>query len=288
MSERDGYEHGVPCFVSGVFPDPDAAASFYSELFGWETENLMPLEHPGDYFVCRLRDRDVAAIVSQHGPPAPSQAVWTTLVSVESVDEAASRAASAGGKVIGEPFDSPGGGRQAVLADPAGAVFSVWEPRERQGAQLVNEPSAWAMSGLNTDDPQAAKRFYTEVFGWDTKSFDMGEAELVMWTVPGYVGGEPEQPVPRDDAAPRRGRRGPSPLERGLLGGEHRCGGGKGHRARGQGRGPALRRAEHGTATGGGRRPAGRDAVAHPAARRLTTIPSDRSSWQVRRRLMLV
>lgn len=201
MSERDNYEHGVPCFVSGVFPDPDAAASFYSELMGWETENLMPPDHPGDYLVCRLRDRDVAAIVSQHGAPAPPQAVWTTLVSVESVDEAASRAASADGKVIGEPFDSPGGGRQAVLADPAGAVFSVWEPRERHGAQLVNEPSAWSMSALNTDDPDAAKRFYTQVFGWDTKTFEMGGAELVMWTVPGYVGGEPEQPVPRDVVA---------------------------------------------------------------------------------------
>jgi predicted enzyme related to lactoylglutathione lyase len=201
MSERDRYEPGVPCFVSGVFPDPGAAVSFYGELFGWETENLMPPDHPGDYFVCRLRGRDVAAIVSQHGAPAPPQAVWTTLVSVESVDAAASRAASAGGKVIGEPFDSPGGGRQAVLADPAGAVFCVWEPRERHGAQLVNEPSAWAMSALNTDDPEAAKRFYTEVLGWDTKSFDMGDAELVMWTVPGYVGGEPEQPVPRDVVA---------------------------------------------------------------------------------------
>jgi uncharacterized protein len=42
MSERDGYEHGVPCFVAGVFPDPAAAASFYSELFGWETDDLMP------------------------------------------------------------------------------------------------------------------------------------------------------------------------------------------------------------------------------------------------------
>jgi predicted enzyme related to lactoylglutathione lyase len=201
MSERDGYEHGVPCFVSGVFPDPEAAVSFYGELFGWETENLMPPDHPGDYFVCRLRGRDVAAIVSQHGAPAPPQAVWTTLVSVESVDEAASRAATAGGNVIGEPFDSPGGGRQAVLADPAGAVFSVWEPGERHGAQLVNEPSAWSMSALNTDDPEAAKRFYTEVFGWEVRSFDMGDAELVMWTVPGYVGGEPQQPVPRDVVA---------------------------------------------------------------------------------------
>lgn len=201
MSERDGYEHGVPCFVSGVFPDPGAVVSFYGELFGWETENLMLADHPGNYFVCRLRGRDVAAIVSQHGAPPPPEAVWTTLVSVESVDEAASTAASAGGKVIGEPFDSPGGGRQAVLADPAGAVFSVWEPRERHGAQLVNEPSAWSMSALTTDDPEAAKRFYTEVFGWDTKSFDMGGAELVMWTVPGYVGGELQQPVPRDVVA---------------------------------------------------------------------------------------
>jgi uncharacterized protein len=201
MSERDGYEHGVPCFVSGVFPDPEAAVAFYAELFGWETESLMAPDHPGDYFVCRLRDRDVAAIVSRHGAPAPPQAVWTTLVSVDSVDEAASRAASAGGKVIGEPFDSPGGGRQAVLADPAGAVFSVWEPRERHGAQLVNEPRAWSMSALNTDDPEGSKRFYARVFGWETKSFDMGDAELVMWTVPGYVGGEPQQPVPRDVVA---------------------------------------------------------------------------------------
>ena len=57
------------------------------------------------------------------------------------------------------------------------------------------------MSALITDDPEGAKRFYPEVFGWETKSFDMGDAEMVMWTVPGYVGGEPQQPVPRDVVA---------------------------------------------------------------------------------------
>lgn len=198
MSERDCYQHGVPCFVCGVFPDPEAAVSFYAELFGWEIENLTPPDQPGDYFLCRLRGRVVAAIVGQDGAPAPPQPAWTTLVSVDSVDEVASRAASVGGEVLGVPFDSPGGGRQAVLADPAGAVFSVWEPRERHGAELVNEPSAWAMSALNTDDPEGSKRFYASVLGWETRSFDMGGAELVMWTVPGYVGGELQQPVPRD------------------------------------------------------------------------------------------
>jgi predicted enzyme related to lactoylglutathione lyase len=80
-------------------------------------------------------------------------------------------------------------------------VFSVWEPRERRGAQVVNEPGAWAMSSLSTDDPEGAKRFYSELFGWDTRSFDMGGAEITMFTVPDYVGGEPQQPVPRDVVA---------------------------------------------------------------------------------------
>ena len=41
MSERDGYEPGVPCWVTAVHPDAEEAAGFYAELFGWETENLM-------------------------------------------------------------------------------------------------------------------------------------------------------------------------------------------------------------------------------------------------------
>jgi uncharacterized protein len=88
-----------------------------------------------------------------------------------------------------------------VLADPAGAVFSVWEPRERRGAQVGNEPGAWAMSSLSTDDPEGAKRFYSELFGWDTRSFEMGGGEITMFTVPGSLGNEPRQPVPRDVVA---------------------------------------------------------------------------------------
>jgi uncharacterized protein len=201
MSDRDGFAPGVPCLVAGVFPDPQAAAAFYSDLLGWETEDLMPEDHPGSYVLGRVRGRHAAAIVSEHGAPAPPEPVWTTLIWVESADETAAKAAELGGTVIAQPFDSPGGGRQAVLADPAGAVFSVWEPRERRGAEVVNEPGAWSMSGLSTSDPEGAKRFYTQLFGWDTRSFVMGGAEITMFTVPGYVGGEPHQPVPRDVVA---------------------------------------------------------------------------------------
>jgi uncharacterized protein len=197
MSERDGYEPGVPCWVAAVEPDPDAAADFYTRLFGWEAENLMPAEAEGDYYVCRLRGREVAAIVSHHGAPAPPAAVWSTHVSVESTDEAAERVRHAGGSVIGEPFDSPGGGRMAVVTDPAGAVFCLWQPHERKGAQRVNEPSAWSMSLLRTSDPEGAQRFYRSVFGWESEPF----GEITLWRLPGFVGGEPQQPVPRDVVA---------------------------------------------------------------------------------------
>ena len=201
MSERDGFQPGVPCMVAGVFADPPAVAGFYSDLFGWETQDLMPADRPGSYVLGRLGGRVAAAIVSEHGAPVAPEPAWTTLIWVECADETAAKAEGAGGRILGKPFDSPGGGRQAVLADPAGAVFSIWEPSERRGAEVVNEPGAWSMSSLSTNDPEGAKRFYSELFGWDTRSFEMGGGEITMFTVPGYVGGEPQQPVPRDVVA---------------------------------------------------------------------------------------
>jgi predicted enzyme related to lactoylglutathione lyase len=198
MSERDGYQPGVPCWVASVQPDAEKAVGFYTELFGWEATNLMPPDSPGKYFLCKLRGRNVAAVVSQHGAPPPPVPIWGTYVWVESADDTAAKVTDAGGSVVGDPFDSPGGGRMAVLSDPSGAVFCVWQAKEHKGAQLVNEPGAWAMSALNTPDPETAKAFYGSVFGWDTDSFDLGESEITLWRLPGYVGGEPEQPVPRD------------------------------------------------------------------------------------------
>jgi uncharacterized protein len=201
MSHRDGYQPGVPCWVACVHPDAQAAAGFYGDLLGWETESLMPSTSPGEYVLCRLRGRDVAAVVSPRGAPPPPVPVWTTHVWVDNADAAAAKAVEAGGAVVGDAFDSPGGGRQAVLADPDGAVFCVWEPRERRGAQVVNEPGAWTMSQLNTRDPEGAKRFYGALFGWTTETFAMGDEEFTMWRLPGFVGGEPEQPVSREVVA---------------------------------------------------------------------------------------
>ncbi|HYH87760.1 MAG TPA: VOC family protein [Solirubrobacteraceae bacterium] len=193
MSRRDGYQHGVPSWIAGAHPEPGQAVTFYGELLGWQASDT---DSPDPYFVCTLDDCDVAAIGAPLG--ADAGAAWRTNIWVESADETAARVLAEGGSVVSEPFDLPGIGRSAVLADPAGAVFGVFEPGERRGAQIVNEPGAWAMSALTTPDPEGAKAFYGAVFGWEADSFAMGDVEVMMWRLPGFVGGEPLQPVPRD------------------------------------------------------------------------------------------
>ena len=200
MSERDGYQPGVPCWVDTWQPDADAAVSFYTRVFGWEAEDTMPPGVDGKHYMCRLRGRDVAAIASR--PQGALQVTaWNTYVWVDDAEATAEKGAEAGGAVLKEPFEALDGGRIAIIADPEGAALGVWQPGAHKGAQLVNEPGAWAMSALSTPDPEGAKRFYRRVFGWDTATFAAGGAEITMWTVPGYVGGTPQQPVPRDVVA---------------------------------------------------------------------------------------
>ena len=181
MPERDGYIAGVPCWVDTSQPDPDAAAEFYGGLFDWEFEDAMPAGAPGRYLIARIRGGDVAAVSS---PPegAPTQGVWNTYVWVENADEAAAKARESGGSVLSEPFDVMDAGRMAVLADPEGAVFCVWQARKHRGARIVNEPGSLNFNVLNTRDPEAAKRFYAAVFGWTT--LDLGSGEF--WTLRAY------------------------------------------------------------------------------------------------------
>ena len=54
------------------------------------------------------------------------------------------------------------------------------------------------MSILHMDRTHDAADFYREVFGWATESF---APELTLFRLPGYVGGQPAQPVPRDVVA---------------------------------------------------------------------------------------
>jgi uncharacterized protein len=181
MPERDRYIPGVPCWVDTSQPDPDAAVAFYSALFGWELADVMPANSDQKYFIARLGGGDVAGVGSVP-PEAPPMATWNTYIWVDSADETAAKVRDAGGSVLAEPFDVMDSGRMAVLADPEGAVFCVWQPNQHRGAGVVNEPGSLNFNGLHTRNVEAAKAFYGSVFGWDTLEVDGGE----MWTLSAY------------------------------------------------------------------------------------------------------
>jgi uncharacterized protein len=182
MLERDGYLPGVPCWVDTSQPDPEAAVTFYGALFGWEFEDAMPAGSSPHYYIARLRGGDVAAVGSlpQGGP---ERAMWNTYVWVESADAAVAKVREAGGRVVTDPVDVMDAGRMAVVTDPEGAAFCVWQAKRHKGAQIVNEPGALNFNGLNTRDVQGAKSFYGSVFGWETLGLGGG---VEMWRLAGY------------------------------------------------------------------------------------------------------
>jgi uncharacterized protein len=182
MPERDTYLQGVPCWTDTSQPDPEAAVDFYTGLFGWEFEDVMPPGAPGKYFIARIRGGDVAAVASQPEGESTTPA-WSTYVWVDSADDAAAKVRDAGGKVLMEPFDVMEAGRMAVFADPEGAEFRVWQAKDHRGARVVNEHGSLNFNGLNARDPNGAKAFYGSVFGWGTLALGGG---VEMWRLPGY------------------------------------------------------------------------------------------------------
>jgi predicted enzyme related to lactoylglutathione lyase len=189
MSERHEYPAGVPCWTDVLVPDPAGVEGFYGDVFGWDFTD--PTDN--GYRVARIRGLDVAGI----GTATQAMPSWNTYIRVESADAASERATEDGGTVVAGPFDVLPAGRIAVIADPTQAVFAVWEARDREGAQLINEPGTWQMSSLHTHEPDAAAVFYGALFGWETEAF----AGATLFRLPGYAGGRSRQPIPQDVVA---------------------------------------------------------------------------------------
>ena len=196
MSQRTDYPAGAPCWVETLQPDPKAAATFWAELFGWELAERTGPEPGPSYYIGRLEGSEVAGVGT--APAAGVSPHWKTYMRVDDVDATIAVAVDAGGRLIDDNLPSVENDRRALLADPAGAVFGI---NQRLGSVRVNEPGAWSMSMLNTGDVRAATDFYGALFGWTTSTFDVGGIDMTMWHLPGYFGGEPSQPVPRDVVA---------------------------------------------------------------------------------------
>ncbi len=181
------YAPGTPLWVDLGSPDLPATTRFYTELFGWQAEDMG--EAMGHYTMFRQDGQSVAAAAPLMSPQQPT--AWSTYISTTNAEDTAKKVTEAGGQVIAPPMQVMEEGTMAVFMDPTGAAFGVWQPNRMTGAELVYKPVSLSWNELSTRDLNAAKDFYTRVFPWTAKSNPMPDgSEYVEWQIDGKsVGG---------------------------------------------------------------------------------------------------
>lgn len=181
MSLRTEYKPGEFCWVDLMAHDMDAAAAFYGSLLGWHAE---PQETDGGYpyTMFRLDGKSVAGM-GQMGEEMKSQGappIWNNYVSVADLSSVVERAAQLGGSAMMQPMQVMEAGHMAIIADPGGAMLSLWQPNQHFGAERVNEVGCCCWNELATRDMDSAKTFYGELFGWTYEKNDASPSEYYI------------------------------------------------------------------------------------------------------------
>lgn len=167
--------------------DPEAASTFYQNVFGWSLESMQMPE--GKYLIGSLNRQPVAGMTYRPVPEMP--VAWNYYVTTADVDATVQKAVSVGAKILMEPFDLSVG-RMAVVQDPQGALFNVITyADDEHGADQPEYEAAFGTHGafswfeLRTPDIKAATEFYVGLFGWSVKTMQMAMGEYNVFTVGG-------------------------------------------------------------------------------------------------------
>jgi predicted enzyme related to lactoylglutathione lyase len=166
--------HGRFAWHELTVTHPSAAESFYLQVTPWKTQ---PWDHSPDYMLLTNESMPLGGIaclsddhVARGVPPH-----WLPYVCVYDVDASSRQAVSLGGQIRTEPKEVPNIGAWAVIADPQGAVFGIYEPAYSL-APPDPRPGQFSWHELATSDYKAAADFYRALFRWEHVSdYDMGE-----------------------------------------------------------------------------------------------------------------
>jgi predicted enzyme related to lactoylglutathione lyase len=170
MSTVETHSPGSFCWVELGTTNARAAKAFYGGLFGWQPDD-MPMGNDQFYTMLQIDGKAIGALyeldeeMRRMGIPPH----WLQYIAVASADDTAAQVKKLGGTVMKGPFDVFDAGRMAVIHDPTGAVFAIWQPNRNIGTRIVGEPHTLCWSELVTNDSPKGIDFYTKLFGWTTK-----------------------------------------------------------------------------------------------------------------------
>ncbi len=201
MPKIDHHAPGSFSWVELATTDQGAAKSFYSSLFGWQPAD-MPMGPDEYYTMFNLNGGVLGACYKLKPEMQGVPPHWGLYITVANVDESAPKAAAAGGKVVAGPFDVMTFGRMAVVQDPTGATFMMWQAKEHIGLTIAGEPGTLCWADLNSKDPAAAAKFYSTVFGWEVAEGKDGSGYLHIKNGEHFIGGMPPVHFQNPNAPP--------------------------------------------------------------------------------------
>jgi hypothetical protein len=176
MSNEKVLPPGTFCWIELATSDSEGARAFYAELLGWGVEDV-DMGALGTYTLLQLDSNDIAGLyaLSDEQKQRATPPHWLSYVRVEDADASVERVSELGGDVMVGPFDVPNVGRMAIVRDPTQAMFALFQTGDHQGAApMDNRPGMFCWNELATVDPDRAKEFYTELFGWSAEDSEMG------------------------------------------------------------------------------------------------------------------
>jgi uncharacterized protein len=163
---------GTFCWPELSTTDQAGAEKFYGELFGWKlsTTPMGPDEH---YTIFLKGENSVAAAAAQQAEQKKAGVPphWLSYASTADVDASVKTAQALGGRLLAGPFDVMEHGRMAVLADPTGAAFALWQAKGHPGATAIDEDDTLIWTELVTDDVEKSRGFYEGLFGWKAEAY---------------------------------------------------------------------------------------------------------------------
>ena len=167
MAHIEKHPAGAFCWIELATTDQPGATKFYTNLLGWDV-NDNPMG-PGEFYSMFALNGSTTGAAYTMRKDQREQGVpphWGIYIEVGSADETAAKAAKLGGIVLAPAFDVFDLGRMAVLQDPTGAIFQVWQSKRNAGMAVTSEDNAFCWADLSTPDPQRGAKFYSDLFGW--------------------------------------------------------------------------------------------------------------------------
>lgn len=182
--------HGKFVWYEMLTTDSPTSESFYRKVMGWDIRDA-GMEGVA-YQIVSAGPTMIGGIMTipETARAMGARPTWMGYVAVDDVDIYSTRVTAAGGTVHRAPEEIPGVGRFAVVADPHGAVFTLFRASIDQSPP-VPAPGAPGHVGwreLHAGDGESAFAFYAGLFGWTQgEAVDMGPMGIYQIFIVGGV-----------------------------------------------------------------------------------------------------